>query len=776
MPGSQPSALAQSVPGKAERTQLESEVAPVKIGDSGASATSAAPTDPSAAPNEQDSLIQQLASEPDGSSTQTDLHPEQQSLIDQIASDEAMTEVAGGAKNPSDIQVAGPDEQNPLSMGQEFKARVIGKLGRNVSEQKSLFEKALGKDFEVTTKGDELFFRKKGSKKYFPVDKEAFTGGLREMLMDTADLGGDALEVGGNVAGEAASVAAGTAVGGPVGAVAGAIGGAPVAAATGIALRQAAIDYFGGDSSTNLKDEMMMGTGINLATLGLGAALKSGIKGSLNIIKDVLESQPKVRLGQLAQVRKEVETVASELGSTGKQSVSETGQEVFDAVTKQSDMLDDKMKLLREQSVIRASDKVLPADNYRQSLSEVLKKYGIDDANQSMLRNPKARAEIVGRLEKSNVPDEVIGFLDDHVMEDLANIDKTGGITMDRIWNTADNLKRPGGYNQGGKVVQLPTQAMGLARSIRQGIAKDRDAAVETLFKGTPEGEYLSGAIKEYSEKIDGINDFKKMFQSSKSSERFMKGLIKSGSEKMPASASALKDFKYIVGDDSTEFKNIQAVWMDDVMKKGIDPSTGIVKGKAITKYMDSFEKDFLDEMLTPMQQKALRFSADKAEKIPYLDMLTPGSQQAAQDYAQIAMRHFDASSATTRLLWNLFRGNADAAKYLKNEGLLEIALKMKDPEKRSMAMKTIEMFQKMLQATDVVRTKDGRNVLRKMDFDQKLKDPKAAKVMSDIQQKWMQKNGGMVPEASITAPGAGAFSIGQGIKDSENDAGAASE
>jgi hypothetical protein len=86
---------------------------------------------------------------------------------------------------------------------------------------------------------------------------------------------------------------------------------------------------------------------------------------------------------------------------------------------------------------------------------------------------------------------------------------------------------------------------------------------------------------------------------------------------------------------------------------------------------------------------------------------------------------------------------------------LLELASKTKDLTKQGFWLKTSQGLRRMMDATDLVQ-KGDRKVLKKMDFDEKLKDPEVLKKMLEIQQQ----------QSTFRAPGLPSFAISETIQD----------
>ncbi|MCH7695462.1 MAG: hypothetical protein IIB73_04085, partial [Proteobacteria bacterium] len=325
----------------------------------------------------------------------------------------------------------------------------------NIAEEKSLakkmFSRMLGPEFEVKSKDDELFFRKKGSKKFFRLDPEGFEGGLREVILDTfADLSGEGIEAVASVTGEVVGVAAGAAVAGGPGAIIGAIAGVPIGGGFATLARQAAIEVFEGETSTDLAQEFAMNTGFNLVALGTGVILKSGFKRASVFLKEALEKAPGRRVKQLAEIRQAFEQVANEIGApiqklsppiTGKKpkggftqitteigpkakTRGQIGKEIEDSITRQNNMLDKKVKLVKSETIAKSvgldgSPKIFDTNTYAEELASVLDELGVTREVQSAMVS-----EVTSKIPTNTVRRNVLqGLKNENVLGDASGLE-----------------------------------------------------------------------------------------------------------------------------------------------------------------------------------------------------------------------------------------------------------------------------------------------------------------------------------------------------------------
>lgn len=793
-PGKQPSQLPSKVPGE-ELAEAKEQALAEKPGQ--INLPEPVREHMQSTPSVTDSLVEQpVQQSPEEDPQQMSDDPD--TLLRDLAKSEAFLETVEEADQeltagPELVQEGTPEaEQRPLGFRQEMAARAIQNLGRNPAEQKSLLQKALGKDFEVKSRGDELFFRKRGSKKFFPIDREGMFTSLREFIADALpDISGELLETGVAVGTEVGAVKSGAvaggtlglAAGGPAGGFAGAalgsgagfVAGIPASAAASVAAREGAIRYFEGETSTDLKDEFVLNTGINAATLGTGMVLKRGVKRGLAALQEILESQPKVRVQELAEIRQSFEQVRSDVGLP-EVSPAKGGQQIYDSVVALNNRLDKKVGLVKEQAIAAAGERRFPTERYAQKLSQILESVGITKEQQQFLAFSRegidveklpdeiknvlnnralAKRQLLGKLREAKVfgSDTGADFVDEALTQ-LGKVNQSGGLKAKEMFDLLDYWKQPAGYKPGGVKVEFPAETQALARQLRMELTGDRSALFADVFKGNPEQlAYAQAAFKEYAERIDYINKFKQVFKRQTSAEKFTRALI------APKNSQQIKNLKFLLGSDSDEFNFVKAQWFSDVTEKAIDPVTGTVKPVQLEKSLKAYGDDVLGEMIEPKQLESLKFVANRAKQIPNLDMSQNASQTFVKDAASVLLLNYKHPAIVVRALWFLSRGNADAAHYLANDGLLDVATSLKDPIKRTRAVKVIESFQRLLDATDVATDKAGRKYLKPMDIEQRLQDPQ----VQELLMKQLPKPGQMDNLSRGKAPGAGGVALGTG-------------
>lgn len=760
---SQPSDLKSPIPGVAQKEEVAGEIAAAKGVPMEAPAAAAPGVSPSEAPVDPADLggFQQLAGSDAGDqAVAAGMHPSDEDLFSQLAKDETTVQ-----QMTPGFEQAGAGDERPLGMMQELRARFIQGFGRKPEQEASLLQKALGDGFEVQPKDGKVFFRKKGSKKFFPIDREAFSGGLAEALGDVADLSGMALDVGASIGTEALSIAGGTLAAPGPGTIAGAIAGVPASAAASVAAREAAIRYFDGDPTTSpeLKNEFLWGTGLNAVTLGAGAMLKGFGRKALDGLEDFVKKSPMTQVKQLADVRQSFEEVSTQIlgkNRPGELGTEAVGEAANDALSLVRGDLDKKMQFARRESVMRSGGKPMDTQNYAQALSKQLTQLGIDPQTQPLLKDPEVRAHILEQIRKSKAfgGDTGVNFVE-KVMDEYEQVSKSGGLRMDEIWNTLDHWKQTSGYKTGAKI-EFPKATQAVSRELRGALAEDRDQIIAKMYQGADnlEGEFIKDSIQEYAQKRDSIVRFQKLFKSKKeANEKFAEALIQ------PNDAKAIRDVKTLLGPNSNEFEMLRAEWFDRVFRDSIDSSSGIVQPGKLRDVMDTYGDSVLNELMTPVQKQSINHMINKAEKIIPMDLAQSGDQgkNMVKELVVMSAYSFRNPGASARFLYNILRWNADAAKYLQDDGLLQVATSMKDPVAASKIVKFSQFWKRIMDSTDVVK-KGDKNILVPIDIAEKIKDPEVLKTIQRTQEML-----GSQPNV-IRLPGAGAFSASEGMHEME--------
>jgi len=755
MPGYQPSALAKQ-PGQKTAPLSQKDIPPAAPVEQAPEADISQGQDTELVA---DRLGQQMAP-----AQEEEFTPEEQAAIQQVAEYRVQQKMLSGGTD------AGPNDERPIGFMEEFGTRAAGSMGRNEEEELSIIQRKLGKEkFTVAKRKGKIQFKKNNSSLWFDWDPEDTDRG------DIADTAGTLFEGAANVLTEVGTIGAGFVAGSFPGAAASAILAPGVGAAAGVMAREAAVKFFEGEVSASRAEEMSLSIGMNYATLGMGWMLKGTGKKVVGAIKDALELSPHHRIKQLAGIRQGVEELASQIGIKTKTS-AEAGKIIHDGVTAIDEALDMKMSSVREMMDVAGGGARHATENYRKEIYNQLGELGMaEDVVTSLVNEIPAKNGKKLKLEmvlKSLGEDKVYGDPNGGVetirrmIGALEHTEKKGGMDVKDLFSNLDYLKDLSGYRPGSKE-EIPDAMQAVARKLRHALAKDRNEVAQKLYGENSGGfSFIDGALKEYTAKMDSIIDLRKMFRNKKSIEKFTDALTAKDSSKQ------LANLKGLLGEGSEEFKLVQAEWVDKLLSKSIDPDVGIVSGKQLRMAMESHGEDVVNLMISPEQKLSLARMAHIAEKVPYMDILNnTQQQQILQNGILAASTKFNNIGYLTKIIWHVARQSADAAKYLTDKGLLEMTHGLKDPMQKRTMVKVMENVEKMFAATDIYTTKDGRRILKQIDFDKKLSETDVQKLFFG-QQATRAANAGDVIEklpASIkfnATPAPAAHTAAQGGKE----------
>lgn len=621
-----------------------------------------------------------------------DLSPEEliNAAADQFIKDEDEFKKANQLEGEEleDPLLADEGAERPLGSTEELAVRFASGLSTNAEQEERLVQRTLGPEFEVSRRGDSLFFRKKSKNPkrkggWFKLDRDGFKGGLTEVLADVfADNSGLLAEMGSAVFTEGATIAGGARFG-PQGAAAGAVAGIPLSAKVSGMFRQAILQAMGESfENADQSERFLTDTALNGATFGAGKLLLNASKSIAQGIKRTADASPKATLESLASIRRGFDQFKVGVGRGISKTKAETGQEVIDAVSRIGDDLGRDLGVIRSELAQKTGGMPVSVEGYRAKLLEVLEKN---------IKLPKQQAEMLAALDKGSALDkstrksiyqfaeesstlgggsDVIDFIDD-IVDELQGVSKRGGLTAEEIGNKLTFWKKPSGISKVTRAPKSrPSQANVLAGNIRAALAQDElELAVKAFPDDPTKAAMLQNLKNEYAQKIDAITEFKKIFKS-KGAESFTEAII---GETTKTARTRILDLKAILGEGSEEFELVRGAWMDDLFNKATNNRLGVVDPNVINKSLDKLGKESLDALLNKRQQETLRFLARKSELIPGLNLGVAKDEKMMQEFAAVVILNYQNPRGTVSVLWNLFRSNRSIAEELADDGIHRI-------------------------------------------------------------------------------------------------------
>lgn len=609
----------------------------------------------------------------------------------------------------SDGEVSLIEERTP---GAGFMARTIVNLGRDPDERKRLLKSVLGKGFEVSEKDGELIFRKKGEKKFRMFDPgtvDGFFNKLSEFAKDiTADISGEAIEAGtaigaealGATAGATAGAAGGASVGGIPGAAIGAtlgggaglLAGAAAGGAAGAVAREEAIAQYI-DPSVDLGSEAAMAAGFNVATLGMATAVRPLLKKARGALKEAFKEAPLARVKQAAENRRGVKNIFEELGmEPGLPSPRTVGEEVIDSVRVQNKRLGGQVGLVLDIAEKKAQGQIQRVDSFLNATEEFLGNSGAKFATDPETGLRVAKLEKEARLGLGLDASKI-----DKVVDVFNRAQSQGGLELRDLRKTLQDIDKFGFPK--GELREINYQF----RELGGALASDRNTALKTLTKGTPEESLVDEAFQEYSKNIDIIREAKRKYRLLKSPEKFTKSLIQN------QNSETVRQFKGLLGPNSEEWKHVRGTFFTNLFEDSVNPITGELEEVFLERQLKKLGPDSVRELMTEGQESQLKFIIRKSKGLSLADIKDPGVTDQLKAMAVGTMGKKIFPQQKVALLLRAIGANRRAAQYLTNEGLEELADKAaKTPTQKKEFLKVIGLMREQIrmQKTKTIRTK----------------------------------------------------------------------
>lgn len=611
----------------------------------------------------------------------------------------------------------------------EFFSRVAVAMGEKPEQKKRLLERMLGEKFDVSVRNDQLFFKKKDAKKWFPLDNEGFRGGFSEFLKDTfADnaevfleaTAAIAAEVGaiksgaslGGLAGGALGGLPGAALGAAAGGTAGFIGSIPASAAAGEAARTAALIALGepfedADQFHRFKQD----TAINALALGLGTAVKKAGKAGIDFWKNMKSTSPQEALKEAARVRQSLEEIYT--ATVGSDAVAPTVKEiesgVRSALSRANDSISGKLSAARDEFMILSGAQRYPTEKYVTKIDEVLeKRFGVSQAELSMISaggkmGSETRADVIKRLVDNDVlgDGEAGAAFASKLLDEKQLIDQSGGLGAKELFDKLSFWKKPSGISPRTKEpVRIPGEANQIASDIRSSLVEDKLGAYKTAFANdTGKLALITKAERDYADKIGLHRDLKDVFRTKEGTENIVNALIEG---KGRVKGEGLVKLQELLGAGSQEFQDVRTAWFNQMYDKAIDPKFGIVKADVIEKELARLSAEASSALMTERQKQSLKFIAKKARAIQLASPATSTRDaQLVKNAAAVMFTNYSNPGIIAKTLWTLTSSNADVAKYLNREGLLEVITENPSIRKKlgSKAWAVMESFGALMDA-----------------------------------------------------------------------------
>lgn len=609
----------------------------------------------------------------------------------------------------------GPVTQQIKDLWQRAKAS----FGSNPDQAAAILGKYYGEGNVRVSTDNQVEFRRDDKSKFQRMDPDHF-----EILGDViADMIGPAVEglvMGGTEAGMAGAGFAGA---GPIGAAGAAITGAAAAGSAGAAARRGVVSAMGVDPNmggASFQSDAMNGIAGSLVAkpiVGVGNWIKSQVA-------QAVEELPMNRLMGVARLRKAAEDTIVNSGPSGL-SRREVGQNVIQAVDALHDRYEAGVGLVNSRAIQLNKDRVVPMPNAISKMREIIEREGgeiLPSGEAIIPRNFESVSPSVASEIRTVTSDGMYGKSSSNYINsskadpvDFASSptatkpfgDPNGRAALKKLADDYNLYSRnqldPGlsirelinnvkAYQKLSKFDETnpfsPDTLQGY-KDIQKAMGKDRDTLFQKIFKDQPEAPLLEKAYNDYSTHIEPITAFQDAFNAAKSPEAFADSLItKGGSQR-------IRDLKYILGENSDEFKQVKGSWINNMFNDSIDSKTGVFRAQNFINELDSHGKDVLNEMMSPGDMNKLKLIAAKANRIYTGDFSSTGTQSSMNDL--VGFLSASPTKIVARTLFKLTGKNPQAQDYLLDKGFIEAAAKAQDTPSKLRIMEAMSDYETMV-------------------------------------------------------------------------------
>lgn len=673
-----------------------------------------------------------------------------QAIFDEIAS-------SLGA-NPSLQRDLDPNAPSPLEGGDSIRGglkhvftRIRSGLASNdegvLAAVKSAYENN-GEGGKVEVRNGKIWFKRTAKQKMQRFDPDAF-----EPFLDViADNAGSLLELGGALGSEGALSPLVRGMKGIVGAVARGAG-TVASGVAGTAVKQgvqAGVDAFSDQAQTNwaeAKKDLAWSFGLNVAGLALGNTVKA-VGGRLaETVKGVASTgSAETRIKQLADVRVGFDKLVESYGGTRRQSQYDIGKRIYGAVDEIGSKLEDTVAMVDSSVKALAREKGITAvgvDNLKAKMKDVLGRNGVvfDKEGKAFLASEsadavnslaagleenganlvktapsgKARAKAAGALRAGEAKpfNSSEGQRSRQQLIDQYNdlIDATsvnGGIPVDTL---ISNIRTFQENAQFGLKTGAPDAEVAAYRELQTAGAMDRhDAFTQILdytknpFTGQveahamPEADIYFRAYNQYAEKMDDVMEFRTLFTQRKSAEAFAQALAE------PGNAERIIKLKNVLGEHSKEFEIFKGEYLNQAVKKAVNPETGIFIPQVFARQFKHAGQDAVNSMFGEAEQKVIMAASQAAEKIKTSDLIDEKQADAIKQMIMLAAGDTFKSTKVNYLYQMFARTSKKAADYLRDEAYLEAAKAAPTDEARKAILASLAYFEDFLSKSTVVK------------------------------------------------------------------------
>jgi len=581
---------------------------------------------------------------------------------------------AMGFENMSEAASAIKSKLDQRGFFSKFGERFKASFGRNTEETASFLRNKFGAE-NVKIEDGNIKFRADKKEKFqdfdptvIPERKDLPSGvgaAFQEMGLDIADFGGDIVEGVLSAAIELGVVSGTTLATGGAGAVPAFAAGAAISGAVGPQARAEALEAFGGTRDVNIDEvDLSIGAaGLNVAMLGLGAFAKKGFNKGAEAIRAFNQQRPIKVIEQVAVINKSVDDFVREQAIPVDPKVAAT--EVFGALDKIEKNLSSEVGVFIEDAIEATKGQRFVPENY---LRETVKVF--QDAR--VVVDPNTLKANIGpgtlTLGSPNGKQALKGIVDQ--FNEIMDKTRAGGgldlREMDDLKKSMFSLKQA--WSKGAQNLPKDKRIAAVVGKIHGGMATDRVSQIKTALKDTVDGKSIDDAIGNFAESADDLKEFKKLFSRADSAEIAGDALIKKGN-----SERVIK-LKNILGEESPEWKQFRATWLNQRMEDATSLTTGIFDAKQFIESISDkrLGKEVRSQLMTDGDFRRMQKAATDFDRLGVTDINNSPKGQLAVEAMVSLISPF--RNAQVRGGWALARGNASAADYLLDRGFVKMA------------------------------------------------------------------------------------------------------
>ena len=286
-------------------------------------------------------------------------------------------------------------------------------------------------------------------------------------------------------------------------------------------------------------------------------------------------------------------------------------------------------------------------------------------------------------------------------------IEVAGGVEASKFLDFMKELSKSGKFSRD----ISGDQVAGLSRQLRSAMAEDRNENLSRMLreKGlTDEADYADSIFAEFNDKIDTIRMVRRLSDNGRRATLLARGLAK---KNRPEDIERLK---YVLGENSEAWGAFRGNWLADQINAAKN-AQGVVDPEKFRSAVLSKSPEVAEEILGPSGVAQVKGIWTKMMDTPIDDLLAKNPNEGRQRLTNTVASVFNTLKSyqqRARVLNSWFGSSIEASRYLNEEGLRELAKLAKTPEEKRAALKTMNLFGRLINASVVKKTGRGKDIL----------------------------------------------------------------